>query len=89
MKSFLSSISVLLFTGLGMSLAFANPAMLPDHPGHPMSDLRDPVNNMPLANDPGQKLWTGSAALEKAAVSHDESSVQHLPGHPNLTHEIK
>jgi hypothetical protein len=52
-----------------------------------MSDLRDPVNNMPLANDQGREIWTGSAALEKAAVSHDESSVQQLPNHPNLTHE--
>ncbi len=51
------------------------------------ADLRDPVNNMPLANDPGREIWTGSAALEKAAMSHDQSSVQQLPSHPNLTHE--
>ena len=86
MYSFLPFTLVPFLLGITLSFALANPAMLPDHPGHPMSDLRDPVNNMPLANDPGRNIWTGTAALDRAAVSHDESSVQEAQSDPNLTH---
>ena len=74
-------------TGFSLSLVWANPAMLPKHPGHPMGDLKDPITGQSLANDPGQSLWTGSAALEKGAVSHDEQSVQNLPGDPSLEYQ--
>ena len=67
-----------------VSLALANPAMVPNHPGHPMSDLKDPITGKSLANDPGQKNWTGKTALDKAAVSHDASSVQDLEGYKSL-----
>ena len=87
MYSFLPFTFVPVLLGFSISLAFANPAMLPKHPGHPMSDLRDPVNNMPLANDPARDVWTGAAALERASVSHDESSIQELPSDPTLIHE--
>ena len=41
--------------GLVVSLALANPDMLPKHPGYPMGKSVDPVKGQPLANDPGQK----------------------------------
>ena len=63
MYSFLPFTFVPVLFGFSISLALANPAMLPEHPGHPMSDLRDPVNNMPLANDPARDVWTGATAL--------------------------
>ncbi len=48
------------------TLALANPALLPDHPGHPMKPLKDPVNGQSLANDPGRNLWTGEKALKES-----------------------
>jgi len=71
--------SFLMYAGFSLSVGWANPATLPNHPGHPMSDMKDPVNGMSLANDPGRSLYTGSIALDKAAVSHDQSSLQNSP----------
>lgn len=51
------------------SLAFANPSMLPKHPGYPMGKAVDPVNGQALANDPGQRNAVGDQALNEAAVS--------------------
>lgn len=49
---------------LGMTvLAFANPAMLPKHPGYPSSGE--------FANDTGQKNLTYSQSIEEAAKSGD------------------
>ncbi|GJL61444.1 MAG: hypothetical protein NPIRA04_00980 [Nitrospirales bacterium] len=88
MHAFLPFTIVPMCTAFTLSLALANPAMLPSHPGHPMSDLRDPVNNMPLANDPRKEIWTGTEALNKAAASHDESSTQDVsPSEESLTHQ--
>ena len=84
MRWIISATLFLLVVGTCFSLALANPAMLPKHPGHPMSDLKDPITGMPLANDPGQQLWTGKKALDKAAVSHDDSSIQSLEGQASL-----
>ena len=84
MRWIISSILFLFVVGISSSLVLANPAMLPKHPGHPMSDLKDPVSGMSLANDPGEKNWTGSNALEKAAVSHDDSSIQSFEGQASL-----
>jgi len=46
--------------------ALANPAMLPDHPGHPMKAMKSPVTGQSLANDPGKNLWTGQKALQES-----------------------
>lgn len=84
MRYSLFAVISLVIPGLALSLALTNPAMLPDHPGHPMSELKDPISGMPLANDAGRSLWTDSAALEKGAVSYDASSIQTLPGYQSL-----
>ena len=52
-----------------VSLAFANPSMLPKHPGYPMGKAVDPVKGQALANDPGQRNAVGDQALNEAAVS--------------------
>lgn len=53
----------------GVSFAFANPSMLPTHPGYPMGKAVDPVHGQALANDPGQKNAVGDQALQEAAVT--------------------
>jgi hypothetical protein len=58
-------------TCLIATVAFANPSMLPDHPGHPMKALKDPVSGQSLANDPGRELWTGRKALEASTQAEN------------------
>jgi hypothetical protein len=60
------------------SVAFANPAMLPKHPGHPMAPGVDPVTVQPLTHDTGQQAKSKDAALQEAARYHDKESVQNL-----------
>lgn len=62
----------------GISLATANPAMLPKHPGHPMAPIIDPVTGQTLTHDTGQQTNRKEAALEEAARYHDRESVQRL-----------
>lgn len=58
--------------------AFANPDMLPKHPGYPMGKAVDPVKGQPLANDPGQGNATGEGSLSKAAAFDDAHVKQTL-----------
>jgi len=61
-----------------VSLAFANPAMLPKHPGYPMGKALDPVTGQSLANDPGQANARNQEALTNAATFDDARSKQNL-----------
>ena len=70
-----TTLTVGLLTG---SLAFANPAMLPKHPGYPMSKAIDPVTGQSLANDLGQANVRNEEALAKAAMADDPHSKQSL-----------
>ncbi len=75
--------SLIVFTAFvavlwAFSLAFANPDMLPKHPGYPMGKAVDPVKGQPLANDPGQTNATGEGPLLKAAGLDDSHSKQSL-----------
>jgi hypothetical protein len=63
---------------LAISLAFANPAMLPKHPGYPMGKAVDPVTGQSLANDPGQANAKNAEALTNAAIVDDSRSKQSL-----------
>jgi hypothetical protein len=56
--------------GFSATLALANPAMLPKHPGYPAEGE--------FANDPGQGNQTGEIALRESAASEDQHSVQNL-----------
>ena len=64
--------------GLVVSLALANPDMLPKHPGYPMGKAVDPVKGQPLANDPGETNASGENALVESAAFDDAHSSQHL-----------
>ena len=59
-------------TYLMATVVFANPAMLPEHPGHPMKPLKSPVTGQSLANDPGQNPLTGQKALNAATKEGNE-----------------
>lgn len=63
---------------LAISPAFANPDMLPKHPGYPMGKAIDPVKGQSLANDPGQINATGEGSLANAAVFDDRHATQSL-----------
>ena len=63
---------------LSVSLVFANPAMLPKHPGYPMGKAVDPVTGQSLANDPGQANMRINEALTNAAIYDDARSKQTL-----------
>ena len=78
MKPFWITVIVALVFGLVASLAFANPEMLPKHPGYPMGKALSPVTDQPLANDPGQSNAGGDKALKEAAGFDDARSVQQL-----------
>ncbi len=58
--------------------AFANPDMLPKHPGYPMGKAVDPVKGQSLANDPGQMNATGLGTLDNAAAFDDRHAKQTL-----------
>lgn len=78
MRSFWMTIMVALVFGVVASLVFANPAMLPKHPGYPSKEAISPVTGQPLANDPGQTNAVGEKALQEAAAFDDARSVQQL-----------
>jgi hypothetical protein len=62
----------------GVSFAFANPSMLPNHPGYPMGKAVDPVLGQSLANDPGQNNAVGDQVLQEAAVTDVDHVTQSL-----------
>ena len=60
---------------LGSTVALGNPATLPNHPGYPMGDAKDPVTGQSVANDPGQSQPTHMEALQGAGQFHDAHSI--------------
>jgi hypothetical protein len=61
-----------------LSMASANPALLPKHEGYPMKNSGSPVTGQPTANDPGQSDARGESSLLKAAGFDDTHSKQEL-----------
>jgi hypothetical protein len=61
-----------------LSMASANPALLPKHEGYPMKNSGSPVNGQPTANDPGQSDARGESTLLKAASFDDTHVKQEL-----------
>ena len=72
MKSIRILLIALAGTAFMASVAFANPAMLPKHPGYPAAATKSPVDGTRTANDPGQGHTN---FLENAAASANASSV--------------
>ena len=71
----LAMVSGVLFT---LSMASANPALLPKHEGYPMKNSGSPVNGQPTANDPGQTNAGGEKANLKASGFDDNHVSQNL-----------
>ena len=69
MKFYTIALTGLVLVG-SCSLAAANPAMLPTHPGYPSGGA--------YANDTGQKPLTLEQSLSRAAVSEDAHTSQQL-----------
>ncbi|MEX2494054.1 MAG: hypothetical protein WD425_20130 [Nitrospirales bacterium] len=59
------------------SVALANPSLVPDHPGYPMSKSKSPVSNVPTANDPGQEAVFGQKALDASTRAGNEDQLLH------------
>ncbi len=78
MKPFWLTMIVAVAFGFISSLAWANPSMLPEHPGYPSKQSVSPVTGQPLANDAGRKNAGGDKALTEAAGFDDDHSVQNL-----------
>ncbi len=67
------------------TLALGNPATLPQHPGYPMGEAKDPVTGQSVANDPGQSPPSQEDSLRQAGEFHDTQSLN--PGkekRPNI-----
>ena len=81
----LCAINVIGIVLLGSTLALGNPGMLPNHPGYPMGEAKDPVTGQPVANDPGQSPPSQEESLHQAAGFHDAHAMN--PGkeeRPNI-----
>ena len=59
------------------SLVFANPALLPKHPGYPGATAHSPVNGQSTSNDPGQTNLGGEKAMLQSA-EYGQHTVQTL-----------
>ncbi|TAJ25328.1 MAG: hypothetical protein EPO64_08335 [Nitrospirae bacterium] len=76
-------LTILSISFCAVSLVWANPAMLPKHPGYPGGNAVSPVNGQPLANDPGQTNASGEKALREAAAADDGHVGQNLTDENN------
>ena len=78
MKAILVLLTGFIAPLLTISLALANPTLLPKHPGYPMGKAVDPVSGQSLANDPGQPNATGENSLAQASKFDDVHVKQNL-----------
>ena len=87
MKLVIGSVATLAGVFFAVSLASANPALLPKHPGYPAKAATSPVNGQPLANDPGQMNASGDKAADQAAAFDDSHISQKLqdPNNDRIT----
>src|SRR6478735_8155571 len=54
MKLLFGTVAMVSGVLFAVSMASANPALLPKHEGYPMKNSGSPVTGQPTANDPGQ-----------------------------------
>jgi len=69
MKLVISAVATVSGVLFALSLASANPSLLPKHEGYPMKNSGSPVTGQPTANDPGQPDAHGTSSLLKSADS--------------------
>jgi hypothetical protein len=87
MKTLIGTVAALAIVGFSVSVALANPALLPKHEGYPAKAATSPVTGQPLANDPGQTDGGGDKAIMKSITSTDNHVEQKLVDENN--HRIK
>ena len=77
MNILVGTVSTVSGVQFALSMASANPSLLPKHEGYPMKNSGSPVTGQPTANDPGQSDARGEATLQKStnSIKHSE---QHL-----------
>lgn len=72
------------------TMVFANPGMLPAHPGYPMSAAKSPVTGQPVANDPGEAPPSVEESIKQASAFHDAHAMNpQKEVRPNIVHEKK
>ena len=69
MKLVLGAVATVSGVLFALSMASANPGMLPKHEGYPAKASVSPVTGQSTANDPGQSDARGDATLMKSANS--------------------
>ena len=78
MKLLFGTVAMVSGVLFALSMASANPALLPKHEGYPMKNSGSPVNGQATANDPGQSDARGEATLLKSAGFDDKHVSQNL-----------
>jgi hypothetical protein len=78
MKLVIGTVAAVSGVLFAVSLASANPALLPKHPGYPAKQATSPVTGQPLANDPGQMNAGGDKAVLESQASDDMHVSQNL-----------
>jgi hypothetical protein len=78
MKLVIGTIATVSGVLFALSMASANPSLLPKHEGYPMKNSGSPVTGQPTANDPGQTNAGGEKAELKAAAFDDIHAQQNL-----------
>lgn len=91
MKGLISTAIVTLGVVCLVSFAFANPALLPKHPGYPIGKPTSPVTGQALANDSGQTAAdaTGDSAISAGVTASSEHVSQNLQDQNNNRIEKK
>ena len=77
MKIVIGTVATVSGVLFALSMASANPSLLPKHEGYPMKNSGSPVTGQPTANDPGQSDARGESTLLKSTESIKHSE-QHL-----------
>jgi hypothetical protein len=83
MKTIIGTVAALAIVGFSVSVALANPALLPKHEGYPAKAATSPVTGQPLANDPGQTNDGGDKARPTSTHKTDNHVEQKLVDHNN------
>ena len=78
MKLIIGAVATVSGVLFALSMASANPSLLPKHEGYPMKNSGSPVTGQPTANDPGQSDAHGQSSLLKSAASDDKHVQQNL-----------
>jgi hypothetical protein len=78
MKLVIGTVATVSGVLFALSMASANPSLLPKHEGYPMKNSGSPVTGQPTANDPGQTNASGEKAELKAAAADDSHVQQNL-----------